>query len=217
MVWPLSKLMVCNDALGMTGNSLSVVADDGTDEWTVASIGYEAAITYMIDQHDWKFASNIVTLQPLATPPLDDQFTEAFAKPNDCLHVVWVRLNDLPCIYEIVANQIVLGPANINVTGLPVTLKYIRQPTPDQVTPTFMMALRAYVMSAIYRGLHEDPIQADKMWMSGEQFLQSARTRSDQEQPKRAMFNSRMRAARSVRRPWPPTPLGWSGTGSPGS
>jgi hypothetical protein len=217
MSWPLDKLSVVNDALGLTGNSLSTVADDGTDEWTTASIGYEAAITYMIDQHDWKFASNIVTLQPLPTPPLDNQFTAAYAKPADCLHVVWVRLNDLPCVYEIIANQITLGPASINITGLPVTLKYISQPTPDKVTPTFMMALRSFVMSAIYRGLHEDPIQADRMWQAGEQFLQSARTRSDQEQPKRAFFNSRMTAARSIRRPWRPTPGGWGGSNGPGT
>lgn len=217
MVWPLDKLSIVNNCLVSTGNTPSVVADDGTDEWTVASTGYESAITYMIDQHDWKFASNIVTLQPSPTPPLDDQFTSAYQKPNDCLHVVWVRLNDLPCVYEIIANQIALGEASINITGQPVTLKYILQPTPDKLTATFVMALQAFITSTIYRGLHEDPIQADKMWQAGEQFLQSARTRSDQEQPKRAMFNSRMRAARSIRRPWPPTPVGWGGSGSPGS
>lgn len=217
MTWPLDKLAVINDALGLTGNNLVNVADNGSDEWNTSSLAYEAAITYMIDQHDWKFASMIVPLQPTGTPPLDDKFTMAFVKPPDCLHVVWVRLNDLPCIYEIINNQICLGSPYVDDAGLPVTLKYIRQPTADQLSPTFVMALRSFVMSGIYRGLHEDAAEAARMWSAGEQFMQSARTRSDQEQPKRAFFNSRMRARRFIRGSWPPTPSGWGGTGSPGS
>jgi hypothetical protein len=72
-------------------------------------------------------------------------------------------------------------------------------------------------MSGIYRGLHEDPAEADKMWMAGEKMLQMARTRYDQQKPKRQFFNSRMAAARRVRRPWPPNGLNnWGGSGGPG-
>jgi hypothetical protein len=159
----------------------------------------------------------VVPLAASPTPPSDELFTAAFAKPADCLHIVWVRLNDVPVVYQILANQIVLGDQFVDITGYVTTLKYIRQPSPDQVTPTFMMAMRSFVMSALYRGLNDDPSNADRMWTAGEQFLASARTRSDQEQPKRAFFNSRAAMARRVRRPWSPTPPGWGGSGNPGS
>ena len=58
--------------------------------------------------------------------------------------------------------------------------------------------------------------EADKMWQAGELYSQRARTRYDQQKPKRAFWNSRITAARRVRRPWPPSPVGWGGSGIPG-
>ena len=83
-------------------------------------------------------------------------------------------------------------------------------------TPTFVLALQAFVMSGIYRGLHRDVAQAERMWMAGKSLLQDAMTRHDQQKPKTAMFNSRISASRRIRRPWPPVPGGWGGTNSPG-
>lgn len=221
MTWPIDKLAIINDVLALTGNRIVTVVDDGSPEWTVASAAYEAAISYMVEQHDWKFASLVAVLPLSATPPSDPLFTNAYSKPADLLHLVWVRLNDQNVVYQILNNQIVMNAAGQppvtpdTVPGV-VTIKYIRQPTPDQVTPTFAMALRSFVMSGIYRGLNEDVGNAEHMWQGGETFLAKARTRSDQEAPKRAMFNSRMNAARRIRRPWPPVPAGWNGTGNPG-
>ena len=52
------------------------------------------------------------------------------------------------------------------------------------------------------------------MWQAGMMMLQEARTRYDQQKPKRQFFNSRITAARRVRRPWPPTGTGNWGSGS---
>lgn len=230
MTWPIDKLQTINDALALTGNNLVNVADDGSDEWTVASIGYESALPYAIESKDWKFATVVAKLNngvgvqsPFSAgfssgfgaggnAPSDPLFTNAYDKPPDCLHLIWVRLNDQPVVYQILAGQIVLN----NASSQTVTAKYVRAPTPDKVTPTFAMGLRAFVMSALYRGLNEEVGEADKMWAAGEQFLRMAAYRSDQEQPKRAMFNSRMAASRRIRRPWPPVPSGWGGSGVPG-
>ena len=84
-------------------------------------------------------------------------------------------------------------------------------------TPTLILALQSFIMAGIYQGLHEDMQQSQSMWKFGEEMLQKARTRYDQQKPKRQFFNSRITAARMVRRPWPPIGNGnWGGSGAPG-
>jgi hypothetical protein len=100
---------------------------------------------------------------------------------------------------------------------VPVTIKGIfsTNSDPSFATPTVVLALQHFVMSGIYRGLHEDTGEADKMMSLANGILERAKSRHDMQKPKRALFNSRMTAARRVPRPWPRTPPGWSGTGIP--
>lgn len=227
MTWPTDKLGLINDQLALTGNNLCATTEDGSDEWTVCSAAYEQAIEYMFDGHDWKQITTVSTLAASATAPTDDKFDTAYAKPPDCIHVIWVRLSDLPVVYQILNNQIVLNAAG----GLPasgatpgvVTMKYVSSGPPgsggnaaQQMQRTFMTALGRFVMAGIYRGLHEDIPSARAEEQTAKALLQEARTRSDQEQPKRAPFNSRISASRRVRRPYPAVPTGWGGSGSPG-
>lgn len=232
MTWPLDKLGLINQMLALTSDNLVAAADDGSDEWTVCSAAYEAAIEYMLDQHDWKQLTTVVTLNSTGGAPTDDQFDTAYAKPADCIHVIWVRLNDLPVVYQILTNQIVLNqygnaPGINPPIGTPpgvATMKYVSSSPPGigstlilaNMLRTFMTALGRFVMAGIYRGLHEDTAEARALEREARGLLEEARSRSDQEQPKRALFNSRMTASRRVRRPYPPVPTGWGGTGSPG-
>jgi hypothetical protein len=202
MTWPVDKFQVCVDSLTLTGNNVPNVPDDGSEEWDKASIAYESALPYALENGNWSFATSIVTLTKLPGAPSDNSFDSAYAKPADALHIVWVKLSDVPVNFRIVGNQIFLNASG----NTAVTLKYVRQPTPDQASPNFMMALRAFTMSGIYRGF-DDPAAADKQWAAGEGFLAQGRTRSDQEMPKRAVVNSRVTAARTRRLSrWP---AGW--------
>lgn len=223
--WPVDKLTLMNSALALTGDNLVSVADDGSDEWNVCSPAYERALGLMIEDHSWNFTTVVIAnLAPSATAPADDQFDTAYNFPEDCLHLIWVRLNDTPTYYSILANQIVLNaqggppPPTPPVTPGTVSIKYVSSTNADVVngTPIFVVALQSFVMSGIYRGLHEDTTEADKLWQAGETYLQRAKTRHDQQKPKRALWNSRITAARRIRRPWPPTPTGWGDTGIPG-
>lgn len=222
--WPLAKIDVVNSALSQTGDNLVAVADDGSDEWNVCSPAYERALAYMIESHGWSQATLVRTLQPSPTAPSDDQFDTAYPLPPDLVHLIWVRISDLPCIWGLLNGQLVVnsqgGPPvqTPPVTPAVVTIKGVFSTNSDPAasTPTFVLALVAFVMSGIYRGLHEDVAQAERMWNGGKAMLQEAMTRHDQQMPKRAMFNSRITASRRIRRPWPVTPTGWSGTGSPG-
>lgn len=221
--WPIDKLRCIQRALTLCSDYIPQVADDGSDEWNVGSAAYETAIAYMMENHGWTFATKVAVLTPTGIAPLDDQFDTAYAIPADCCHLIWVRLSDMPVIYDIQNNQIYVNaqggppPPSPPVAPGVVTSQYVSYDNadPTRSTPTFILALQSFVMSGIYRGLHEDVAESDKLWAAGDAILGRARSRSDQQKPKRSLFNSRISASRRVRRPWPPVPTGWGGTGIP--
>jgi hypothetical protein len=207
MSFPQDKLACINNALSLCGDNQCNTPEDGSDEWNAASAAYETAIEYMLDAHDWKGITAITTLARTGASP-DAVFTDAYAKPADCVHLMSVTVSDAPVEYRIVGNQIVL-----TANGSPVKIKYVstaNSSLEDQrLTRTFMVALLTFVRAGIYGGLHEDVSSEARLTAQARQILAEAKARSDQEQPKRAMFNSRLRMARLARRPWPPSPPGW--------
>lgn len=215
--WPLDKLTLMNSALVQTGDNLVAVLDDGSDEYNTCSAAYERGLAFALEDHGWVHATKVVrNIQPAANVPADDQFNLAYHIPADCLHLIWVRLNDLPAIYSILAGQLIVQ--TVARTG-PVDIKYVSTDNsdPENGTPTFVLALQAFVMAGIYRGLHEDLGEAAKAEQMAMAILQRAKTRSDQQKPRTSMYNSRMRMSRKIRRPWPMPSTNWSGTGQPGS
>jgi len=225
-MWPIDQLGVINQALILSGNEPRSAVNDGSDEWTVGSAAWDAAIEALFEEHDWGFLTNVQVLQRAGTPS-DPWYADAYALPPDCMHVIWVRLamsngNDAPVQYQILNNQIILNaagfgpPAPPNPTRGTVTVKYVSNGNgPETFTPLFMKALRFFVMSGIYRGLNEDFAEANALYQQGVAATAQARSRSDQQQPKRRFFNSRMRMTRRVRHPWGVSPLGWTDTGRP--
>lgn len=211
MTFPLDKLAVINHALALTGSTQVAVEDDGSDEWTVGSAAYESAIEYMLEQGNWNFATAVVELNKVPGAPLDTTFKDIYAKPQDCMHLIWVRSNEIPSDYRILGNQVIL-----NAVGGKITAKYIRHPvSEDQIPATFWQALQHFVMAGLYRGLNEDIESAKESQANAQALLQQAKTRSGQEEAKRGLFNSRLREARNVRRPFPSLPNRWGGTDVP--
>jgi len=230
MEWPVDKLSLINRALTITGNYTVNVADDGSDEWNVCSPAYESGLALMMEDHGWGFATKVIANLPASpTAPTNTQWDTAYPLPSDLLHIIWVQINQSTAQlgqqtpYDIEDGKIVLNaqggppPPSSPVTPATVSLKYVSITNADPVnaTPLFVVALQSFVMSGIYRGLHEDIAEADKMWQAGELYSQRARTRYDQQKPKRSFWNSRITASRRIRRPWPPSPGGWGGGGTP--
>lgn len=216
------KLSIISDQCSELGENPPATADDGSTEWNVCSPAYERAIQETIEQHNWSFETTIATLVRVGPSP-DDMYTDAMAMPNACLQLIWVRKgeapfgqgNDFPADYKIIGNQICL---NLENDTLQATAQYVLDPQTVGTgpwPPLFTKIIRERVNAAICFGLREDD-QAGFAWMKqAEATLQEARTRVDQQQPKRAMFNGRARYARIVRRPWISTPFPWGGTGTP--
>lgn len=220
MSWPTDKLDLIQKQCLLTGNTPPINANDGSDEWNVCDAAYEFAIEYMFDKYNWKQITRVRTLVSTGVAPEDDQFDTAYAKPQDCIHVIWVRYNDLPVVYQVLKNQIVINQGGGTAAA---TIKYTSSdPLGDastaqaQMLRMFMTALGLFVQAGIYRGLHEDLGEARAREREAMAMVEEAAARSDQEEPKRAPFNFRSTAARRVRRPWPPVPTGWGSTGAPG-
>lgn len=212
--FPVDKLTLINRALAQLGDNTCNVIEDGSDEYAISSAAYEDALAVMLEEHGWVSATKVNAALPASpTPPTDDEFDTAYPLPADLLHLIWVRINNVPADYDILAGQIVLRTLG---TGT-VSIKYVSTDNSDPTagTPMFVRALMAYVMSGIYRGLHGDTANADKLFAMADQLCQRARTRSDQQKPKRQLWNSRVSAARRTRRPTFSLPLGWGRTGNP--
>lgn len=234
--WPVSKLDCINRALAVTGNNLVSVLDDGSVEYGVCSPAYEDALAVLLEESNWGFCTKVSVLTASPTAPADTDWDTAYVLPADLIHIVWVKINqntDDPVsgqtnqltLYDILAGQLVINaqggppPPATPQTPASVTMKYVSTDNADPTvgTPMFVRALTSYVMSAIYRGLHEDNAAAKEAWQAAEATTQRAKTRYDQQKPKRAFWNSRITAARRVRRPWPQIGNGsWGGGGIPG-
>lgn len=234
--WPVSKLDLINRALAVCGDNLVAVLEDGSDEYNVCSPAYEDALAVLFEDYNWGFATQVTTLTPSPTAPADTAWDTAFPLPEDLVHLIWVKISDNvadptanptnhPTLYDILAGQLVLNaqggppPPDPAQTPATVTIKYVSLTDADVVgsTPLFVRAVQAFVMSAIYRGLHNDNAEASRLWQAAEGFAQRSRTRYDQQKPKRAFWNSRITASRRVRRPWPPMGNNsWGGSGTPG-
>jgi hypothetical protein len=240
--FPIDKLTLINRALSQTGDNLIAVADDGSDEWTNTSPAYDAGLGYAMESHSWGYATQTIVLPPSPTPPQDTAWDTAYPIPEDCIHILWLKINDDTSdplsqttaqftLYDIAGTP--NGPVIVtNAQGGPppppagtvapsvIILKYISNSgalcDSTNGTPTLLLALQLYVESGIYQGLHEDVATAKEKRLEAKAMLQEARTVYDQQKPKRQFWNSRMGASRRIRRPWPPIGIGgWNGNGGP--
>lgn len=234
--WPVDKLTLINRALALTGDNLVNTLDDGSDEYNAAAPAYEDGLACLIEEANWGFATKVKVLQAAGAAPADTDWDTAYTLPADLIHIVWVKINqnttdpagnnvNQPVLYDILNGQLVVnargGPPPPTPPPAPaqITMKYVStdNAAPEVGTPLFVRALTLYVMSGVYRGLHGDKTESAKCFAAAEAIAQRARTRYDQQKPKRALWNSRITAARRVRRPWPPVGNNsWGGSGTPG-
>ena len=219
--WPVSKLELINSALSQTGDNLVSAADDGSIEWNTCSPAYERALPYVCESHSWSWLTGFRTLQPSPTAPTDDRYDTAYPLPPDLIHLILVRMNDGPCVWDLQDDMLVVNakggppPPSVPTVPFPVSVKGIFATNADPVnsTPTVVVALQMFVMSGIYRGMKKDTAEANNLWNAARKMLEEAKSRHDMQQPKRAIFRSRMTLSRRTRRPGSPTVRGLGSTG----
>jgi hypothetical protein len=222
--WPISKLELVNSALALTGDNLVAVADDGSVEWGVCSPAYERGLAYVTEAHPWNWVTDWRTLTASPTAPADDRYDTAYLLPPDLIHMTMVRMNDGPCVWDFLNGQLIVNakggppPPPAGTVAYPVMIKgiFLTNSDPVNSTPTVISALEMFVMSGIYRAIHKDTAESDRMFAAAMKMLDQAKARHDMQQPKRKLFVSRMTQSRRSRRPGSPTVRGLGGPGWPG-
>lgn len=222
--FPLDKLDLIGSALAQMGQNAVVAADNGSEEWNACSPAYERGLAYAIEQHPWSWTKSFATLQPAVNKPGDDMFDTAYNLPADIVHLIWVRINDVPCTYDLVAGPPGnAGPSGVQIIVLqrggpgPLTIAYVSSNASDPqfASPTFVLALQTFVMAGIHSGILKDYATAAALRKEAAGILEQAKTRHDQQKPKRALHTSRLLMSRRVRRPWWRNPPDYGGTGAP--
>lgn len=188
------KLGILNTCLGLTGNNLVNTEEDGSDEWTIGSLSYEAAVAYLVASHEWKFETQIAVLQRLGNSD-EDHYKDIYRKPQNCLGLLWIKQADNSLDWKIIGN-------NVYTTRLlsdPVKAKVVLRGDPSAWNPLFVQALYCLTRAGIYAGLNEDKAAADSEESKAQGYLAQARTRTDREDKPRPAFKSRILARRRGR------------------
>jgi hypothetical protein len=188
------KLSLLNSALKRTGNNPVDFEGDDSPEWLVMDDAYETELPLLIERRDWGFASTLAPLTRIGDSE-DPRFADAFAKPIGCLHLRAVTIGDAPAVYDIIDNKV-----HCTARGTLPVARFIRIPSADQWPPSFLETLRLKLMAHAYRALNEDTGEAERSDAKAEAMLSEAATRTGQEKPPKAMVNSKLRAARRIRR-----------------
>jgi hypothetical protein len=197
-----SRISILRDCLRLTGNNQFGAIDDGSPEWEVPAAAWTAGCEWLLDEHDWNFATEIsdeieadVDGSDVAVPPSDPGYAYRFDRPDDALHVVKVmdtggaKLAD----YRLVGNKIY---ANTDT----VIVEYIVEPHPDDWPGLFIKAIKHCVFAGIYRGLNKDPQAAQREEAAAERAMGKSRPRTDMQEPGKTRFVSTLARARSRRR-----------------
>lgn len=188
------KLGIINTCLGLTGNELVNTEEDGSDEWTIGSIAYEAGVSYLLASHDWKFETDIVTLQRLGDSD-EDHYDDIYRKPQNCLGLTWVKQADFPLDWKIIGNNVYTSRSGNEA----VKAKVVLRGDPSAWNPLFVQALYALTKSGIYAGLNEDQEAAGAQEEKAQGYLAQARSRTDREDKPRPVYKSRILARRRGR------------------
>jgi hypothetical protein len=186
----MDRLTVINGALIATGNHPVAAEFDGSPEWVVAYSAFERAMPMALARHDWGFATVSAALTRTGTPSIPG-WEDEFQRPTAALHLTGVRSAEG---YQIA--WLPHGDKILTSSGGAATAEYVRASAVEGWHPVFTEVMTLFVEAGCYRGLNEDPAEANVRERKAEMMLAEARSRSDQEAPSRVMFVSRLRQAR---------------------
>lgn len=187
----MDRIGIINDSLLATGNEALNFEYDGSPEWTVGESAYRRAVAWALSKHRWNFATTSIDLAGLLPDSPHQVFSKAYQLPSDCLHVQAVFLNSaILTEYEIVDNKLCCRYD----TGI--SIRYVRAPDMGQWPPMFSEIVTIKTEAGILRGLNEDTANAKQRDRDADIEIADLRTRTDQQNPPRAVFRSRSAARR---------------------
>ena len=190
-----SQLTMTNDALLLTGNNTFNAPQDGSPEWNVCSAAYDKGLRRLLDEHNWKFAKVIETVDE-RTDPDDPAWSDAYAKPEGCIHVVRVMDTD----GNLLTDWKILGTKILVNDDAGIMVEFIEDIDPNEWPGLFVDSMMHFLFAGIYRGINKDAASGRMEEKKAEDLLKIARPRGDSEERGKARFVSGMAAARRTRR-----------------
>lgn len=196
------KLAIINNALIATGNNPCATVDDGSPEWTVASMAFERWLPVLLRRRNWPFADTFADLTRVGASRFPG-FSDVYAKPPNCLFLRNVFRTDLaalvipslgyvmpeqdtrppPLEYRIVTDQVHCS-APAGATAIYVPFPAGAQPW----TSGFVETLTLSIEAMIYRGLNEDNAEATRCEQRAEAAMQEEAARAENEEPRRMAY-----------------------------
>lgn len=209
------ELSIINDALVDCGYEPVTIADgDNSDEWLVGKRAYDRFLPVVMARHDWKFRTRLTTLSRQGTSTFPG-LTDIYSKPSDCMHIMtcWdtalgqqvqaypqyyvreFRITVPKFDYKLIGDQIhCVAPDGVSCLYLP-------WPANDADMPAlFREALVQMMVAFMQRGMNDDREKGGDALKLSEMMLQDARSRTDNQEPRRALFVPRMQQVRRNRR-----------------
>lgn len=197
MLASMDKLTILNNALIATGNNRVNVLNDPSDEYQVANTAFDRAIRYLMGTHAWPFA---MTIDLLVRVPDAENKSRRFSKngfrlPANTLHVKDVYRYTYPLTDYEIMGTVLSCPYESDVYAA-----VVKTPPDALWHPMAEEVLTRFVEVGLLRGLNEDFREATNRESSAEALLMDARTRTDQENPARNIYKSKIAQARRTRR-----------------
>lgn len=208
------KLSIINSALISVGRDPVTVADDNSAEWIVASNAYERELPRILSARDWKFKTGIAACTRLGASTFPG-YSDIYQKPANCLHLIHAFSTTS-------ANQIVATPSYFDArdnTNLPrfnyrligdqihcadsngISAYYVVEPSSDvEWHPMFREALVRAVEAHLERGLNNNMDGAKMAYSLAAGALDEASSRTDNQEPRKAVFRTQATMARRMRR-----------------
>jgi hypothetical protein len=187
------RITIINDALTATGNN-PCAEYDGSEEWRHGEAAYRRSVGFLLSRHRWNFAKMTWPLNATTSNP-SERFQYAFSYPIEMLHLECVYVNGQTTTrYELIDGKICLDDA------MTVSAQGVRVPNVGQWPLHWIELLTMRIEQSLYEGLNEDHRASKEKAAFVENLLQEVRTTTDQEEPRRAIFRSKLAERRRTGR-----------------
>jgi hypothetical protein len=199
-----SKIEIIRDALDDAGHDLGS-ADEGSPEWIKGSRAYERMLPVVLAQHNWKFRTQIGDDLARIGASNYPAYTDIYEMPGSCLHLIsaWDKdaaamTPDLPQFwfsrqkvapprldYQVIGGHIHCSAPN-GIAAL-----FVPFPANDLEWPAlFREAFVRAISSVLHKSLNDDIDAADKAEQQQMFITADAKARTDNQEPRKAMFRT---------------------------
>lgn len=186
-----TPIKICSRASLLIGGDEIQSFTDGTAESSVCDAMYEDIAQSALTNSRWRFATNQMVLNRLASPPTG-RWDAAYQLPSDMIMLSALTVNDLAIPYDLYGSK-----AYCNVSSnQSVIADYVFRADESTWPPYFTTAVEYMMASVLAVSVARDSTLAGLMEQKSDYLLRQARRLHSQQQTTRKLNTSRFIAER---------------------